>query len=118
MATPRPGVYGLVVNVSAGGDPPPSAAGPVTPGDAPGDAAYRDLVDSAPDIIYRTDRHGRITFLNPATVRLTGREDLLGRTFLEVVRPDRRAEVLGFYRRQVLQGDLESYLEFPVLDVA
>ena len=33
---------------------------------------YRDLVDNASDMIYRTDAFGRFTFVNPVATRILG----------------------------------------------
>jgi PAS domain S-box-containing protein len=42
-------------------------------------------------------------------------ERLLGIRFTELVRPDRRDEVLAFYIRQLEEGVLNTYLEFPAV---
>ena len=51
---------------------------------------YRDLVDNASDMIYRTDAFGRFTFVNPVATRLLGFTDseLLSMKYFELIRPD------------------------------
>jgi two-component system cell cycle sensor histidine kinase/response regulator CckA len=77
---------------------------------------YRHLVDHARDIIFRTDLRGRITFFNSAATRLLRypAEDLLGRHFARLVRPDFRRKVRRFYERQFHDRAQTSYFEAPV----
>jgi PAS domain S-box-containing protein len=77
---------------------------------------YRHLVDHARDIIFRTDLRGRITFFNGAATRLLrySAEDLLGRHFARLVRPDFRRKVRRFYERQFHDRTQTSYFEAPV----
>jgi PAS domain-containing protein len=52
--------------------------------------SYRYLVENASDIIYKTDAMGHFTFMNPISANTTGysQEDLYGRHFLDLIRPD------------------------------
>jgi len=54
------------------------------------EARYRGLVESQQELVVRLDAVGRFTFVNDAYARTFGctREDLLGRSFLELVHPD------------------------------
>ena len=82
------------------------------------EARYEYLVEHASDIIYETDPGGRFIFFNAGTVsRVLGyaKADLLGRHYLELVRPDWRARVEEFYRRQFYDGIALTYLEFPAV---
>lgn len=56
------------------------------------EAGYRALVESINDIIYSIDVEGRITYISPVVVHVSGYrpEHLLGRSFLELVYPDDR----------------------------
>jgi PAS domain S-box-containing protein len=68
---------------------------------------YRQLVEQAPDIIYRTDFRGHFTYVNPAASRVTEYLDteLVGKHYLELVREDHRARVeavlVDQFRRRV-----------------
>jgi two-component system, sensor histidine kinase and response regulator len=81
------------------------------------EARYRELVESADDIIYRTDARGRFMYANPVALRVIGypESDLVGRHYLEMVRPDYRKEAESFYTQQVDQGIQNTYCEFPAL---
>lgn len=60
------------------------------------EASYRDLVEQASDIIFTQDLEGRITNINSAGARFLGRElqGLIGLTFTDAFRVERRNEVL------------------------
>jgi PAS domain S-box-containing protein len=77
---------------------------------------FRSLVEGADDVILRIDALGRIAYANPATGELLGTEaaSLVGRPFLEIVRPDYREQARAFYEDQRQQGIPMSYCEFPV----
>ncbi|MEE4164723.1 MAG: PAS domain S-box protein [Desulfocapsaceae bacterium] len=59
---------------------------------------YRVLVNNTPDLLYRTDLEGRITFVSPSVTRLTGYsvEEATGMKMAEDVyfSPDERARLL------------------------
>ena len=78
---------------------------------------YRHLVENASDIVYRTDRNGCFTFFNPiATSLLDYRaEELVGRSYLDLVRPDYRQKMRNFYRLQLAHQTPQTYTEFPAL---
>src|SRR5437899_9612457 len=78
---------------------------------------YRHIVDLAHDIIYSTDAEGRFTFGNPTAVRLLkySSEDLIGRRYLDLVRPDYRQAAERFYGRQFVKQTPSTYFELPVL---
>src|SRR5262245_35409806 len=81
------------------------------------EARYRELVESADDIIYRTDARGRFVYANPVALHVIGysESELVGRHYLEMVRPDYRKEAESFYAQQVDQGIQNTYCEFPAL---
>jgi len=60
---------------------------------------YRHLVEHASDIIYRADIHGRFRVFNSMASKLLGyaAEELIGRSYLDLVRPDFRARTRRFY---------------------
>ncbi len=73
---------------------------------------FRESIDSVPEILYRTDRHGRISFLSPSVEKLLGYtpDELLGKIAPEVVYadPDRWKEFLEKLKKdsQVLDFEL------------
>lgn len=76
---------------------------------------YRDLVDNASDMIYRTDPFGRFTFVNPVATRILGysEAELLAMKYFELMRPDWVPRAMSFYERSAKARE-SSYLEFPV----
>ena len=78
---------------------------------------FRQIVEHATDIIYRTDVNGYFTLVNPVAARLMKRpvEEFIGLHYLELVRPDHRAEVEKFYKSQFAARVPDTYLEFPAL---
>ena len=76
---------------------------------------YRDLVDNASDMIYRTDPYGRFTFVNPVATRILGFDEgeLLSMKYFEVMRPEWVPRVMGFYEKAAKTRE-STYLEFPV----
>ena len=80
------------------------------------EAQYRQLVENADDLIYRTDATGRFVYANPGAERALGlsERELLGRHYLELVRDDYREQARSFYAQQVAQGIPVTYCEFPV----
>src|SRR3954447_4802897 len=51
------------------------------------EAAYRALVDAAPDWIWTCDPEGVLTFSNPAGARLLGDEELVGKARAQRTQP-------------------------------
>ena len=78
---------------------------------------YRHLVEHASDIIYRTDAQGRFQVFNPVAPRVfaCSAEELIGRPYLDLIRPDFRAQVRQFYRQQFARRLSHTYLEFPAI---
>ena len=82
------------------------------------EAQYRQVVDAAGDIIYRTDKTGRFTFCNPAALHMLHwtEQEVIGRSYLKLIRHDKRKEAERFYMRQFARQQKNSYYEFPILD--
>ena len=73
--------------------------------------AFRDLFESASDVILMLDREGRILDINPHAVRLTGytRQELLGRDLLrDIVVPEDRQKIAAMFSC-LLQGERQRY---------
>jgi PAS domain S-box-containing protein len=73
------------------------------------------IVDHAAEVIYNADVFGKFTFVNATAEAIAGlpREQLVGRHFTDLVRPDARKSVLEFYRQQLEQRVRHTYHEFP-----
>src|SRR5918992_1108510 len=82
-----------------------------------GELRYRQLTEQATDIIYNCDLQGRFTFVNPTGTRLMKftEEELLGRHFLTMIRPDYRDRAAEFYTRQRSEYVRSTYFEFPAV---
>ncbi|MBK9167809.1 MAG: PAS domain S-box protein [Bryobacterales bacterium] len=78
---------------------------------------YRYLVEHASEIICKTDIYGRFTFFNPAASLVLKREpaELIGTSYLDLIRPDFRPMVRRHYLRQFLHRIYTTYAEFPAL---
>jgi len=81
---------------------------------------YRTLVENASDIVFRTDDTGHFTFVNPAVIRITGyeEEEIIGKHYPTLIRPDMRDEAMKFFGRQFVKGIKNTYSEYPILTKA
>jgi len=84
------------------------------------DERYRDLVESASDLIYEVSSEGLFTFANPTAVGLTGysMSEIVGMHYLSVVHPDWRERVKAFYARQTRDLEPTTYFEFEIVSKA
>jgi PAS domain S-box-containing protein len=64
------------------------------------EANFRELADTAPVMMWTTDEHGRVTFVNAGWLRFTGTtfEEELGDTWTLGVHPDDAEEVLSTWQ--------------------
>ena len=78
---------------------------------------YRTLVENASDIVFRTDDTGHFTFINPATLRITGYEEkeMIGKHCSTLIRPDMLDETVKFFGRQLVKGIQNTYLEYSII---
>jgi len=78
---------------------------------------YRTLVENATDIVYRTDDTGHFTFVNPATLRITGYEEdqIIGKHYTVLLRPDVRDDAMKFFGRQFVKQLQNTYSEYPII---
>ena len=72
-------------------------------------AQYLDYIETANDLIYKTDANGYLTYVNPASERVTGytQEELVGRHYLELIHSDFRDEAARTYGKQFVYEDFE-----------
>lgn len=82
------------------------------------DQQYRQVVDDAGDIIYQTDDRGRFTFCNRTalTTLYLSETELMGRSYLKMIRQDKRRDAERFYLRQFVRKKKHTYYEFPIID--
>ena len=78
---------------------------------------YKHIIENANEIIYRADFHGRFTYVNPASIRITGydEDELIGRHYIDLVDPDYRDAAQHFYEHQFRTRERSSYFEFPMI---
>ena len=79
-----------------------------TTGTAGSEQRYRSLFDHNPDGVYSFDLAGHFTSMNAAGAALTGYDDVLGRSFADLVHPDDLPRVLEHFARAV-QGESQRY---------
>ncbi len=77
---------------------------------------YKELVDNAREMIYKTDTNGHFTFVNLTATRLIGysEAELIGRSYLSLIRRDHRHAAARFYQQQFISKTSSTYFEFPV----
>ncbi len=78
---------------------------------------YRNIVEVASDIMYRTDERGIFTYCNPTSQRLLGYvpDELIGRHCLALIHPAHRQQAQSFYGRQFIRRRLRTYYELPAV---
>jgi two-component system, sensor histidine kinase and response regulator len=84
---------------------------------AESEVRYKQIIDAAADIIYRADAKGHFTFVNPAatSVMKWSRDELIGRNYLSLIRPDYRSAAQAFYEKQIAERIPSTYFDFPAL---
>ena len=77
----------------------------------------RHIVERAQDLIYYCDAAGRFTYVNPTASRMMqySEQELLGRHFFSLIRPDHRNVAAEFYLQQIVEKTPTTYLEFPTV---
>jgi len=78
---------------------------------------YKRIIDSANELIYRTDENGLITFFNPAATRLLkyDQDELIGHHYRELVHHSYRKSVEKYYGVQFLKRVPITSHEVPAL---
>lgn len=78
---------------------------------------YKEMVESASDLVYTTDENGWLTYVNPPTLKLTEyREDeLIGTEFSQLAPEDWKRHVQRYYRNRPENYTQEAAIEFPIL---
>jgi PAS domain S-box-containing protein len=72
---------------------------------------YRDLVETAQDLIWQCDNKGRYTYLNPAWEAVMGYslEEMLGRPFTDFQTPEAAERDLQEFARLLNEGTVKGY---------
>jgi len=78
---------------------------------------YRDLVESASDMVFRIDKKGYFTFANVSTIRITGyeEEELIGKHYLDLIHPGMRDKAAAFFKHQFKKEIQNTYSEFLIV---
>jgi PAS domain S-box-containing protein len=82
------------------------------------EARYRQIVENAGDIIYRTDANGYFTYVNQTALhlmRFNNEADVLGKHFLDLATPASRKELKRFYDWQFISEEPNTYFEFAAV---
>lgn len=80
---------------------------------------YKQLVENATDIIYRTDAEGFCTYANPVTLQTLGYTDeqaLIGHHFTNFIHPEFQKSIVNAYNKQLANRTENTYFEFIALD--
>jgi diguanylate cyclase (GGDEF)-like protein/PAS domain S-box-containing protein len=78
---------------------------------------YRALVENASDMVFKTDRRGYFTFVNIATIRITGyeEEEIIGKHYSDLIHPDMRNEAITFFNHQSEKEIRNTYSELIIV---
>lgn len=78
---------------------------------------YRTLVEHMHDIVFRTDKNGYFTYVNPAALRIAGyhEEEIIGKHYSLMISPEFREKVTTFFERQFVEKERNTYVEFPII---
>ena len=78
---------------------------------------YRALVESASDMVYRTNIEGYFTFINASTVRITGydEKETIGKHYSVFIHPDQRESAVKFFNHQFDTMLQNTYSEYPIV---
>lgn len=82
-----------------------------------GEERYRQIVETATDIIYRISPEGYFTYANPVAVRIIGYDlrEIIGKNYIDLVRPDFRKKAMRHYLHQTMNRIPSTYFEFPAM---
>lgn len=82
------------------------------------EARFRQIVENASDIIYRTDIKGHFTYVNPQTLHIMGfasYDDVIGKHYLDLVAPASRQKLKRLLEHQLFSRTQNTYMEFIAL---
>ncbi|RZK12329.1 MAG: PAS domain S-box protein [Flavobacterium sp.] len=75
---------------------------------------YKNLIQTATDIIFETDDDGNFTFINDFTIAHLGfsKEEIIGKSYADFIREDYREKSMEFY-----QNLIENENDFPTIEL-
>src|SRR4030042_25493 len=78
---------------------------------------YKEVVESAADIIHTTDIQGNFIFANTAALKAaaTSLEEFKKINYLDIIHPDHRQRLAEIYINQFRERKETIYVEFPIL---
>lgn len=78
-------------------------------------ARYKELVESANEIVYEVDANFKLVYINPAACHLLlySLQDLSEKTFLELVDDSHKETVKNYLIKCLKEKTSQGYLEFP-----
>jgi PAS domain S-box-containing protein len=82
------------------------------------EARFRQIVENASDLIYRTDANGNVTYANQPVLRVLGypsEAEVLGKHYLDLTTPESRQKLKRTYTHQFLSRTMNTYHEFPTI---
>ncbi len=79
--------------------------------------AYRELVETVSDIIYRVNEKGLFLYVNPTAIHVTGysEEELINAHFTSLVSVKFKSKLVSFYNFQMKESIQSTYIEFPIM---
>jgi PAS domain S-box-containing protein len=80
--------------------------------------AYKTLVETAPDIIYRINKEGYFTYINPIGFQISDlpEDEVYNMRYIDVVDDKFKKRIGAFYIKQVRDGIPSTYMEFPLVN--
>jgi PAS domain S-box-containing protein len=82
------------------------------------EARFRQIVENASDIIFRTDLKGNFTYANPAALKMMGytsEQNVIGINYLSLTIPEYRHRLKRVYDHQFVSKTKNTYYEFPAI---
>jgi PAS domain S-box-containing protein len=82
------------------------------------ESRFRQIVENASDLIYRTDLNGYFTYANPSALHAMGfksEDEVLGKFYLDLTTPEARHKLKRTYQHQFASRTKNSYHEFPAI---
>lgn len=81
---------------------------------------YREVIESATDLIYELDENGQFVFINPMMEQVTGftKDELLQKKYWEILHPEFIEQTVRFYKDQLKSKKEFSYLELVIISAA
>lgn len=79
--------------------------------------AYKELVETVSDIIYRVNEKGLFLYVNPTAIHVTGykEEELINTHFTSLVSVKFKSKLMSFYNFQMKESIQSTYIEFPIV---